>query len=132
MNLNLLLALHVIFGAVWFGLAVSFRVQAMPHRRFLAVQTLAAISAIGLGAIIAAVERPDMASASGRLLMAGAGLAVLAALLLGALVVWPTVAASLHAAPMSSGAKRRMIVAERVVAVLLLVVLTLMALAHRI
>ena len=132
MNINLLLALHVIFGAVWFGLAVSFRVQAAPHKPFLAVQTLAAISAIGLGVIIAALERPDMASASGRVLMAGAGLAVLAALLMGALVVWPTVVASLRAAPLSPGAKRRMIVAGRIVAVLLLVVLTLMALAHRI
>lgn len=132
MSINLLLAPHVIFGAVWFGLAVSFRVQAMPHRAFLAVQTLAAISAVGLGGIIAALERPDMASASGRVLMASAGLAVLAVLLMGALVVLPTVAASLRATPLSSGAKRRMIVAERIVAVLLLVVLTLMALAHRI
>lgn len=126
MILNLLVALHVIFGAAWFGMAVSFRVRELPHRGFLAGQALAAVLAIALGLVLAALERPDMTSTFGRVVMTGAGLAILAVLLMGALVVWPTVAASRPAASLSAGARRRMIWTGRGVAVLLLTVLILM------
>jgi hypothetical protein len=43
---------------------------------------------------VASLERPDMTSRFGQMLLAGAGLAGLAMLLLGVVVVFPTVAAS--------------------------------------
>lgn len=131
MILNVLLGLHVIAAAMWFGLAVSFRARPAPHRGFLALQAMAALLAIVIGGAVAGLERPGMASLFGRLLMVGAGVGVLAGLLMAGLVIWPTVAASSRAIALTKGETQRMILAERAVAVLLLIALTLMALAHR-